>query len=321
MTVFVSYARQDRDIVAALCNDLELLGREVWIDERLRGGQEWWDQILDHIRSCDVFVWTVSPASVASKACRSELEYASALGRAVLPVKVKDVSLALAPQRIANAQVVDYTERDANQALRLAGDLQALAAAGPLPELLPAPPPVPITYLDMFADEVGSMTPMSPERQREVVSYLRAIVSEPGNTEDIDAARGLLQRLRARNEITFESATAIDALLVESLRAPRSARRSAPGRLDASRSAAATATPGRVGTPTVIGRGTFCRERNAGNARVLVACVRRVCCCSASCSGSSVCSSVRSTSSGARAGAKGSRCSRWARCRYSSGSA
>ena len=91
MTVFVSYARQDRDIVAALCNDLELLGREVWIDERLRGGQEWWDQILDHIRSCDVFVWTVSPASVASKACRSELEYASALGRAILPVKVKDV--------------------------------------------------------------------------------------------------------------------------------------------------------------------------------------------------------------------------------------
>jgi hypothetical protein len=229
MAVFVSYARQDRDTVGALCNDLELLGRQVWIDERLRGGQEWWDEILDQIRTCDVFVWTVSPTSVQSKACRSELEYAAALGRPILPVKIKDVALALAPQRIANAQVTDYSERDVNQALRLAGDLQALPTPNALPDPLPAPPQVPITYLDTFADEVASMTPIAPTRQREIVEFLRPVATDAENSEDADAARRLLTKMKARPEITLESATAIDAIVNASVApAPQPVAAAAP---------------------------------------------------------------------------------------------
>ena len=128
MATFVSYARQDRETVASLKADLERLGREVWIDDKLRGGQEWWDEILAAIRSCEVFVWTVSPTSVKSTACKAELSYTFALGRPVLPIMIKPVAIGLTPERIANSQIVDYTTRGADQAIKLAGDLQAVQA-------------------------------------------------------------------------------------------------------------------------------------------------------------------------------------------------
>jgi hypothetical protein len=150
---------------------------------------------------------------VTSKACRSELDYANALGRPILPVKIRTVAISLAPPRIANAHVVDYSQRDANQALRLAGDMQALPSPRPLPDPLPEPPEVPITYLDTFADEVASMNPMTADRQRQIVEFLRPVASDRENIEDADAARGLLTRMRERGDVTLESATAIDAIL------------------------------------------------------------------------------------------------------------
>ena len=151
MAMFVSYSRQDRETVAGLKTDLERLGREVWIDDRLRGGQEWWDEILEAIRSCEVFVWTVSPTSVKSVACKAELTYAFALGRPVLPIMIKPVAIGLTPERIANAQILDYTTRGADQAIKLAGDLQSIPSPPPLPETLPEPPPVPVSYMEPFA--------------------------------------------------------------------------------------------------------------------------------------------------------------------------
>lgn len=37
--IFLSYARQDATLVQALVNDLEELSYEVWLDEKVSGGQ------------------------------------------------------------------------------------------------------------------------------------------------------------------------------------------------------------------------------------------------------------------------------------------
>ena len=63
-----------------------------------------------------------------STACKAELAYAFALGRPVLPIMIKPVAIGLTPERIANSQIVDYTTRGADQAIKLAGDLQAIHA-------------------------------------------------------------------------------------------------------------------------------------------------------------------------------------------------
>ena len=196
MATFVSYARQDRELVGGLKVDLERLGREVWIDEKLRGGQEWWDEILAAIRSCDLFVWTVSPASVKSTACKAELTYASDLGRPVLPIMIKPVAIGLTPQRVANAQIVDYTTRGADQAIKLAGDLQAIQLPPPLPATLPAPPPVPISYLEGYAEKLGAPKQMTASDQRDVLDFLRPLATSTEDPEEAQAACDLLRRLR-----------------------------------------------------------------------------------------------------------------------------
>ncbi len=51
MRVFVSYARNDREAVDALLQDIRRARHEVWLDEELTGGQAWWETILGTIRA------------------------------------------------------------------------------------------------------------------------------------------------------------------------------------------------------------------------------------------------------------------------------
>ena len=59
------------------------------LDSSLRGGQKWWEEILQRIADSDVFVAVVSPQSLNSVACRRELEWASALDKLVLPLAAR----------------------------------------------------------------------------------------------------------------------------------------------------------------------------------------------------------------------------------------
>jgi len=43
--------------------DLGEIGLDVWRDQRLSGGQEWWDTILQSIRSVDFFLFVVPARS------------------------------------------------------------------------------------------------------------------------------------------------------------------------------------------------------------------------------------------------------------------
>jgi hypothetical protein len=87
MAIFITYARKDRAGVEALRQDLERSHNAVWMDNELTGGQSWWDAILGQIRACDLYVFALSPESLKSRACVSELDYALAVGRPLLPVR------------------------------------------------------------------------------------------------------------------------------------------------------------------------------------------------------------------------------------------
>ena len=69
MSIFISYARKDRAAAETLRHDLERTRSSVWLDDELTGGQAWWETILGQIRSCDLFVFALSPDSLRSKAC------------------------------------------------------------------------------------------------------------------------------------------------------------------------------------------------------------------------------------------------------------
>ena len=209
MSVFISYARRDEEAVRALARDIERTRREVWIDDRLTGGQEWWDTILEEIRRCELFVATISPDSVKSRACGLELEYAVALGKTILPVMVRDVAIQLAPTVLTNTQATRYTDRTADTMLDLTNALASARPSPPLPTLLPAAPPVPVTYLGTLQQQVAASS-LGFHEQTALLVELRTHVQ----TDDArDAALQLLRDLRGRADIVESVGREIDGVL------------------------------------------------------------------------------------------------------------
>lgn len=144
--VFISYSRNDRRrnrrAVTDLTRALDAAGFEVWRDNELVGGQSWWDEILRQLRSTDAVVAVISPTSAESPACRSELAYASAVHRTVIPVQVDDLGPAQAPGNLPSVQWIDYRKRSQEELLSLVKAVN-LAHPGPAPDPLPDPPDAP----------------------------------------------------------------------------------------------------------------------------------------------------------------------------------
>ena len=86
--VFISYDRAHQDVVKKLVQDLRDDEHETWFDQKLEGGQLWWDTVLSEIRKSEIFVTALTPESLESQACQRELKYALDLKRPVLPIRL-----------------------------------------------------------------------------------------------------------------------------------------------------------------------------------------------------------------------------------------
>jgi len=85
MKFFVSYSRSVQDKVREIVAALRDSGDEVWWDQDLRAGQDWWGTILNNIDACEVCLFFISEKSVQSPYCMEELRYALDRNRLVLP--------------------------------------------------------------------------------------------------------------------------------------------------------------------------------------------------------------------------------------------
>jgi hypothetical protein len=213
--IFITYDREDAPTVTQLGADLEGSEREVWIEQDLTGGQSWWEEILNHIRTCDLYIFALSEFSLASRPCLRELEYALALGRPILPVMVSDVSIQQAPQVIVDSQVVNYIGRSADGVLALRDALDAAPPAPALPDPLPSPPSVPISYFGTYREQVDADSLCFADQQ----SLLAELAGYIANDDDRDDAVDLLGALRGRPDVAYSVVVEIDALL-ESIPTP-----------------------------------------------------------------------------------------------------
>ncbi len=213
--IFISYNREDEDKTKALVNDIEELGHTVWFDHELSGGQKWWDAILESIRNCDILVFALSVESLNSSACSLEYDYASKLGKTILPVLVgKDVSINLLPPVLSQIQFVDYQQPDRNALLHLAKALTSAPPSQPLPDPLSLPPEVPISYLGKLGKQIGNTSKLSYEEQSALLVDLKRGLHDPDTTTD---TRTLLQKLRKRQYLFENIAREIDELLEDTV--------------------------------------------------------------------------------------------------------
>jgi formylglycine-generating enzyme required for sulfatase activity len=106
MKVFVSYARVDKPYCIRIIETLH--AHDVWYDQRLYAGQDWWKEILRRLDWCEVFIYLLSPDSVASLYCRRELEIALRLKRDVIPVLINRETVL--PKNMREWQYIDLCE-------------------------------------------------------------------------------------------------------------------------------------------------------------------------------------------------------------------
>ncbi len=86
---FISYSRADSSFVAEFVALLEGSGFKIWYDQHIRGGEDWWQLILQQIAEADVFIYLLSNDSLESEYCRSEFLEAIRLNKRVLPIVVR----------------------------------------------------------------------------------------------------------------------------------------------------------------------------------------------------------------------------------------
>ena len=92
--VFVSYSRQNGEIVYALVAEVEAAGRSVWIDrEEIEAGGNWAGMIVRAIRGADTFCLMCSAEAFQSDNVRREIYIADKYKRKLLPVRLDSAEM------------------------------------------------------------------------------------------------------------------------------------------------------------------------------------------------------------------------------------
>jgi WD40 repeat protein len=105
---FVSYSRQDTKAVDELVAGLWRAGKSTWVDRsELMASEQWRQALLAGIEASDHFVFVMSPASVSSEFCQSELNHAVDSNKRIIPVSLRKVDGAV-PTILAERQWVEF---------------------------------------------------------------------------------------------------------------------------------------------------------------------------------------------------------------------
>jgi hypothetical protein len=91
--IFVSYAHSDAEVVYPELKALRDAGFNVWYDEGISPGTVWRDELAEHLASCSLFLFYISPRSVLSSNCNKEVNFALGKERPFLNVFLEKTSL------------------------------------------------------------------------------------------------------------------------------------------------------------------------------------------------------------------------------------
>lgn len=87
--IFISYSKQNRDYARKLTAKLLAEGFDVWIDERIDYGENWWNAILEAIKGSGAFIVIMTPESLGSRWVQREVTLADQWQKPAFPILVK----------------------------------------------------------------------------------------------------------------------------------------------------------------------------------------------------------------------------------------
>ncbi|MEM7594849.1 MAG: TIR domain-containing protein, partial [Cyanobacteria bacterium P01_A01_bin.83] len=109
LEVFISYSRADSDFARRLNDALNEVGKLTWFDqENIALGADFQQEIDRGIENCDNFLFIISPQSVNSPYCATEVEYAQKLNKRIITVVYQSVSPSDLHPILAQIQWIDF---------------------------------------------------------------------------------------------------------------------------------------------------------------------------------------------------------------------
>ena len=230
-TLFVSYARENRSDVDQLVAHLEMMGYETWVDVSLRGGQDWWEEILRRIAETDAIITIVSRAVLNSTACQRGVRMGTSTGqtdpacrgRTHRPIGVAPSTRKTPDHRLLQPHTEGQigTSGPARPGKPARGTAAAQSPARPTRGTL--------SYPTDIVDIATQATPLDQDRQREVLLRLEPALhaSDPAERQ---AGHDILERFGQRTDLYADVYRSI-ARLKEHLPTPSTSRpRNRPAR-------------------------------------------------------------------------------------------
>jgi len=114
--IFISYKREDSARLSDILHRIVDWGQNIWYDKGIPGGAEWTATIESHIKDCQIFIFFISEAAIASDYVRSEVEYAISLNKPLVAVRLEEAELKyglamlLGRRQTVNAATGDWLE-------------------------------------------------------------------------------------------------------------------------------------------------------------------------------------------------------------------
>ncbi|PSN17700.1 type IV secretion protein Rhs, partial [filamentous cyanobacterium CCP5] len=109
LDVFISYSRADSDFARQLNDALQVQQKLTWFDqESIPPGVDFQQAIADGIENSDYFLFVISPSSVQSPYCASEVEYAQTLNKRIVTVLHRPVDPTDLHPVLATVQWIDF---------------------------------------------------------------------------------------------------------------------------------------------------------------------------------------------------------------------
>jgi len=129
--IFISYAREDRDVAERLAGSLETYGWSVFWDRRTPAGRRFRDYIAEELDAAHCVVTLWSPHGIASHWVCEESD--EALNRGILvPVRIGQVTPPLGFRSIQCAELIDWVGDEDHPGFRqMMDDLEANLGAPP----------------------------------------------------------------------------------------------------------------------------------------------------------------------------------------------
>ena len=84
--VFVCYSHENVEEIFWYLSQLSDRGIRVWFDEGISPGESWSQEIADAIDDAAAFLFFITPASVGSRYCQNEVQYALARRKRIVAV-------------------------------------------------------------------------------------------------------------------------------------------------------------------------------------------------------------------------------------------